>query len=153
MIDYVTSSRAPGPRIPIPGYHQPERRARQASSEIDGPEDQMDELKILDLDSAERLLYCPAKVLAFSLRDKTWKFVKISELKDVTFREDSFKKLVIKPKHKTVVKAIVRSHLSKEPTFRDLIQGKGRGLVVLLHGAPGTGKTLTAGIVTRPWCF
>ena len=156
MIDYVTSSRAssraPGPEIPVPDYHQLERRVRQASSEIDGPEDQVDRLKVLDLDPAERLLYCPAKVLAFSLRNKTWKFVKISELKDVLFREDSFKKLVIKAKHKTVVKAMVRSYLSNEPTFGDLIQGKGRGLVVLLHGAPGTGKTLTAGIVLRPWC-
>ena len=151
MIDYVTSSRKPSPEIPSSNFHPLDRRERQASSEIDGPEDEADRLKILDLDLAERLLYCPAKVWAFSLRDKTWKLVKISELKDVIFREDSFKKLVIKAKHKTVVKAMVRSYLSKEPTFGDLIQGKGRGLVVLLHGAPGTGKTLTAGMVARPW--
>ncbi|KAM0796490.1 P-loop containing nucleoside triphosphate hydrolase protein [Usnea florida] len=134
MIDYGTSSRAYRPDI---------------RDEINGPEDQVDRLNVLDLDPAEKLLYCPAKVLAFSLRDKTWKFVKISELQDVTFREDSFKKLVIKAKHKTVVKAMVRSYLSKEPTFGDLIQGKGRGLVVLLHGAPGTGKTLTAECVAE----
>ena len=153
MIDYVTSSRAaPSPKIPNPNFHPRERRARQASSEFDGSEDQVDRLKDFGLDLAERLLYCPAKVLAFSLKDKTWKFVKISELKEVAFREDSFKKLVIKAKHKTVVKAMVRSYLSKEPTFGDLIQGKGRGLIVLLHGAPGTGKTLTAGIFVRPWC-
>jgi len=27
----------------------------------------------------------------------------------------------------------------------DLIAGKGNGLIMLLHGGPGTGKTLTAG--------
>lgn len=27
---------------------------------------------------------------------------------------------------------------------QDLIRGKGRGLVILLHGAPGVGKTATA---------
>jgi MoxR-like ATPase len=26
----------------------------------------------------------------------------------------------------------------------DVIEGKGNGLIVLLHGGPGTGKTLTA---------
>jgi hypothetical protein len=28
----------------------------------------------------------------------------------------------------------------------DLIRGKGDGLIMLLHGGPGTGKTLTAGM-------
>lgn len=28
---------------------------------------------------------------------------------------------------------------------KDMIAGKGNGLIMLLHGAPGTGKTLTAG--------
>ena len=27
----------------------------------------------------------------------------------------------------------------------DIISGKGNGLIMLLHGGPGTGKTLTAG--------
>lgn len=26
----------------------------------------------------------------------------------------------------------------------DVIKGKGKGLIILLHGGPGTGKTLTA---------
>lgn len=28
----------------------------------------------------------------------------------------------------------------------DLMAGKGNGLIMLLHGGPGTGKTLTAGM-------
>ena len=156
MIDYVTSSRRP-----IPDDLDDEGGARPRSSEIEHvtssrrsspdyyhADRRAENMKIAGRDSTERLLYCPAKVLAFSLREKIWRSVKISELRDVRFREDSFKKLVIKAKHKTVVKAMVRSYLSKEPIFGDLIQGKGRGLIVLLHGAPGTGKTLTAGMVT-----
>lgn len=30
----------------------------------------------------------------------------------------------------------------------DFIAGKGNGLIMLLHGGPGTGKTLTAGMST-----
>lgn len=32
---------------------------------------------------------------------------------------------------------------------QDIIAGKGNGLTMLLHGGPGTGKTLTAGMETR----
>jgi ATP-dependent 26S proteasome regulatory subunit len=28
--------------------------------------------------------------------------------------------------------------------MNDIIRGKGNGLIILLHGSPGTGKTLTA---------
>ena len=38
------------------------------------------------------------------------------------------------------------SYVEKKSNFKDLVDGKGKGLVALLHGAPGTGKTLTAGI-------
>ena len=144
MIDYVTSSRKSGPND---YYDDDDIRWRLENRDTKEPEDRGDRLKVSDFDEAERFLYCPAQVLAFSLRDKTWRFVKISELRDVRFKDGSFKKLVIKAEHKTVVKAMVRSYLSKEPIFGDLIQGKGRGLVVLLHGAPGTGKTLTAGMI------
>lgn len=95
---------------------------------------------------AERLLFCCSKVLTFSLRDRTWRSVKVSQLGQVKFRDDAFKKLMIKGKHKTVVKAMVRSYLDNHHTSGDLIQGKRRGLIVLLHGSPGTGKRLTAGM-------
>jgi len=34
--------------------------------------------------------------------------------------------------------------MAKSTNIDDVIQGKGKGLVAVLHGAPGTGKTLTA---------
>ena len=93
----------------------------------------------------ECFMFCPGLILAFSLKDKDWKPVKIHQLGPVSFEEDSFKKMVIKYSHRKVVIAMVRSYLSKERGFGDLIRGKGKGLVVLLHGSPGTGKTLTVG--------
>ena len=36
-------------------------------------------------------------------------------------------------------------HIEKDDTIgTDFMDGKGEGLIVLLHGGPGTGKTLTA---------
>ncbi len=153
MIDYSTSSRAQDrerrfdgfaqvqPRS-IPSFRKDSGRNSAYSDEDQASEEESDRHAFSE---TEKMLCCPTQVRAFSLRDKSWKSVKVSQLGPVKFREDAFKKLVIKGKHKTVVKAMVRAHLSKEPTSGDLIQGKGRGLIVLLHGSPGTGKTLTAG--------
>lgn len=56
--------------------------------------------------------------------------------------------------HAKIVKSLVETHLRglkdsdrKEPALAhhsDIVQGKGTGLVLLLHGAPGVGKTSTA---------
>lgn len=34
---------------------------------------------------------------------------------------------------------------------QDIIEGKGKGLVILLHGLPGVGKTATAEAVAQKW--
>ena len=94
----------------------------------------------------EKFICCPSKIDAYSLLDKEWRTVNVSELRAVEFREDAFKRLVLNADHKTIVKSMVRSYLSKMTNFRDIVKGKGLGLVLLLHGSPGTGKTLTAGV-------
>lgn len=38
---------------------------------------------------------------------------------------------------------MVRIHISTKMSS-DIMEGKGNGLILLLHGGPGTGKTLTA---------
>jgi DNA polymerase III delta prime subunit len=39
----------------------------------------------------------------------------------------------------------VQVHEDDRLGFDDMIKGKGKGMVFLLHGEPGVGKTLTAG--------
>ena len=46
---------------------------------------------------------------------------------------------------KDVVRGVIESHHASSSTFDDFIPGKGRGLVFLLYGPPGCGKTMTAG--------
>lgn len=52
--------------------------------------------------------------------------------------------------HKDIVQALIQTHArtsrneqSKDREF-DVVKGKGKGLIILLHGAPGVGKTSTA---------
>jgi AAA+ superfamily predicted ATPase len=71
--------------------------------------------------------------------------VKLRDLTLVEFKKKAFEKLVIKREYKNTVQALVSTYAENYEKFQDLVEGKGRGLVILLHGAPGTGKTLTAG--------
>ncbi|KAG8742667.1 hypothetical protein FRC12_015305 [Ceratobasidium sp. 428] len=61
-----------------------------------------------------------------------------------------FDQLVLKKSYKKMVKALVETHSGKEDGLaKDLIAGKGGGMVMVLHGKPGTGKTLTAEAISE----
>jgi len=67
---------------------------------------------------------------------------------------------VLPPRIKNMVRALVLVRKRKDaepveasnpkPKRSDLVRGKGGGLIMLLHGGPGTGKTLTAGMQPSP---
>jgi hypothetical protein len=98
-------------------------------------------------DLGEDRLLLPFSVFGFVLRSRKWAILDIELLRDVTY-DNSWDDLVISDEHKEKVLALVESHTgkkSKENTHNmDLIQGKGKGLIILLHGEPGVGKTSTA---------
>ena len=55
--------------------------------------------------------------------------------------------MVLSKKTKELVKSLVEVRFAPDSN-EDIIRGKGNGLIMLLHGGPGTGKTLTAGWYT-----
>ncbi|TPX15884.1 uncharacterized protein E0L32_000218 [Thyridium curvatum] len=62
----------------------------------------------------------------------------------------TFSQLVLPPGHKKMVLSLVSQHFRNKESFKrrnekvDIVKGKGKGLIILLHGAPGVGKTTTA---------
>lgn len=54
-------------------------------------------------------------------------------ISEVIWNEDAFESLVADDDTKEMVKALVTNHLSGGQTT-DLMDGKGNGLVILLHG-------------------
>jgi len=69
-------------------------------------------------------------------------------------RADTWQGLEIPPDHKGIVQALVNTHFSKDKTKDpgyDLVREKGKGVVVLLHGVPGVGKTATAECVAASY--
>ena len=68
----------------------------------------------------------------------------VSQLQPVNFRKNAWDRLVLDDEYKDIVQAMVSSYVDKTAMLDDLVAGKGAGLVALLHGPPGSGKTLTA---------
>ena len=62
--------------------------------------------------------------------------------------ESAIDNLVMDRVNKDLIKAVAKIFTDADQSNRfsaDYIQGKGEGQIILLHGSPGTGKTLTAG--------
>ena len=86
---------------------------------------------------------CPPFVYGFSLARKEWCRFFVPLISDIAWNPDSFDSLILGENQKSLLRALVSSH-SFPGAPRDQAQQKGKGLVVLLHGKPGSGKTLTA---------
>ncbi|GKT59638.1 AAA family ATPase [Colletotrichum tofieldiae] len=95
--------------------------------------------------SEEDYLIASSIVLGFSFSEKLWLEFTVSGVSDIQWNNSAYESLVLEPKQKDIVKALVESHkYHAAESIDDVIQGKGKGLVAVLHGPPGTGKTLTA---------
>ncbi|KAF2136099.1 uncharacterized protein K452DRAFT_238072 [Aplosporella prunicola CBS 121167] len=93
----------------------------------------------------EELLIASPVVLGFAFSEKRWMEFSISGLQDIKWNDEAFTSLVLQKDRKSIVKAMVSSHkFHAAQTIDDVVQGKGRGMVFVLHGPPGVGKTLTA---------
>ncbi|KAJ5629833.1 hypothetical protein N7528_003490 [Penicillium herquei] len=85
----------------------------------------------------------PLRIKAYNLRHKKWFEISADCISDVKWNREAFQSLVMERKSKELIQALVTSQIEAEQAT-DLISGKGNGLILLLHGGPGTGKTLTA---------
>lgn len=91
---------------------------------------------LYEISADEKYLISPPRVLGWWSRGKSWcqfAISGVSEAKPVNekvFEEE----LQLDHNMKKMIKALVRNHSNKDITNADLIEGKGRSLVLLLHG-------------------
>ncbi|KAK3360350.1 hypothetical protein B0T25DRAFT_449298, partial [Lasiosphaeria hispida] len=116
----------------------------------------------------DELLIMSYRVFGFVLRDRTWAQLDLTYLTEIASgggnvdagedgaeddaEEDksAFGRLVLPGGHKGMVLSLVSQHFRNKRSQKgkdeqvDIVRGKGKGLIILLHGAPGVGKTTTA---------
>lgn len=97
----------------------------------------------------EQLLICVPWVRGFVLKEKKWYQLSVDAVQDISWN-DSFSNLVLPHQEKDLLLAFAESKIretageSAVTVFDDFVDGKGRGVIILLSGSPGVGKTLTA---------
>lgn len=94
--------------------------------------------------SDDEMLLCSSHVLGFTLGSHQWTLMKIDDLAEIQWATDAIGRLVLDTRQKRVLSSLISSPVFTQGVDGDVIGWKGKGLVMLLHGAPGTGKTLTA---------
>lgn len=86
-------------------------------------------------------------LMVFSFVSKAWGRVHVDKVADIRFRMDAFERLVMPERDKRLVFTLVKN---TDPSMvTDIVDGKGGGCSLLLHGKPGRGKTLTAEAVAE----
>jgi hypothetical protein len=91
------------------------------------------------------LIICTDRVPVFALTSRRWWTVPLEDLGEIQFNTEAFDKLILPGNQKQMIHSLVHVHAGNLLQFDDVIAGKGKGMVFLLHGESGTGKTLTAG--------
>jgi SpoVK/Ycf46/Vps4 family AAA+-type ATPase len=99
--------------------------------------------------SDDRLLICASWINGFSFEHKMWCQLDITPLTDIVWNRDAFGELVMEEKRRELIHDLVKSHGHNEAGFDDIVENKGKGLIALLTGNPGVGKTLTAEAVAE----
>ncbi|KAK0643994.1 P-loop containing nucleoside triphosphate hydrolase protein [Cercophora newfieldiana] len=93
---------------------------------------------------------CPATVVGYALQRRCWYEIQCSKVAEVDWAPNTMENLVIDEKTKRTLVCLVDQHKKNRGRgLSDIIKSKGKGLIVVLHGNPGVGKTLTAEAVAE----
>ncbi|CAI7580835.1 unnamed protein product [Penicillium bialowiezense] len=102
----------------------------------------------------------PHRVFGFVLQKRKFMALEIRNLKPIKNTKTSDSTLILDPHHRLMLDGVIGSHFQKKylreahggcNLDQDFIVNKGRGLVVLLYGVPGVGKTSTAEQIAHSW--
>lgn len=99
-----------------------------------------------ELTDDQRIVTSPM-VYGYSLKDREWLQFYLDCATEIQWDADAFDSLVLpqgQDNLKDLILAFAMAQSKQVDMFDDVVQGKGRGIIMQLSGPPGVGKTLTA---------
>lgn len=99
--------------------------------------------------TTEQKLMCTPLLRAYCLKEKLWLNIFVNSVKDIEWSTGAFDSLVLPANQKELILGFTESQRRFNKSFDDVIEGKGKGIILLLCGPPGVGKTLTAESVSE----
>jgi hypothetical protein len=106
-----------------------------------GPEKKV--LRRIPLTKSQLILTTPL-VRGYALKTKKWLQFFVDTVSEIAWNNDAFASLVLPEDQKELILAFAESQIQYKQKFDDFVSGKGKGIIMLLSGSPGVGKTLTA---------
>ncbi|KAF3015628.1 hypothetical protein E8E14_011058 [Neopestalotiopsis sp. 37M] len=102
----------------------------------------------------EQLMLCSPRVLGYILQEKMWAQFLVDGIEEIDEggSQTAFNDRLVLPEdsglnRKTILMGLVKSHYAAYSDdlyqLEDIVPGKGKGLIILLYGPPGVGKTST----------
>ncbi|MFY0656340.1 MAG: AAA family ATPase [Neptunomonas phycophila] len=98
-----------------------------------------------NIDQDEKYMLFPYS-FGYIFQTKKWAMLDLSNSREIKFRSDAIDKLVLEQAKKDMLLALVTNNVGEN---NDIVDGKGGGVITLLHGAPGLGKTLAAEVIAE----
>jgi SpoVK/Ycf46/Vps4 family AAA+-type ATPase len=106
-----------------------------------------EEDKLLGSPKPDQYYLCASTVVGYSFARRMWGRFLPTGFSELKWRTEAFDYLVLAETKKKLIKSLVE--FDRDQLIKDVIPGKGGGCLLILYGAPGTGKTLTAEAVAE----
>ena len=93
------------------------------------------------------LMFCHYRIIGFSFERKGWVALAVSQLRDPEWDKKALDKVIMAPARRELLRSLVSAHQPETEGHGrsdDVSKSRSRGLVGLLSGPPGVGKTVTA---------
>ncbi|CAG9996971.1 unnamed protein product [Clonostachys byssicola] len=150
--DYTDDEGHPGPQYntggslpagPRRGYVTTDTRNRITAS-IEARSENLDRL------TDEQCMLTTPWVIGLDMNTKLWSKFRVDELEPIDWNDESYENLILPEKEKELAWAFVKNKALADSTkFEDFIKDKGRGIIILMFGPPGVGKSYTAEAVAE----